>query len=75
MEKTVTYETNGIGLMGFIFLVFLLLKLTGIGSVAHWSWWWVTCPLWLPTVIYLGIIVGLAFFSLVIGSFVAIFGR
>jgi hypothetical protein len=28
-----------------LFLVFLILKLTG---VINWSWWWVTSPLWLP---------------------------
>lgn len=28
-----------------IFIVFLVLKLTGSIS---WSWWWVTAPLWLP---------------------------
>lgn len=26
-----------------LFIVFLILKLTG---VITWSWWWVTCPLW-----------------------------
>ena len=26
-----------------LFLVFLVLKLTG---VITWSWWWVTAPLW-----------------------------
>lgn len=30
-----------------LFLVFLILKLTGI---INWSWWWVTSPLWLPLV-------------------------
>lgn len=30
-----------------LFLVFLVLKLTGI---INWSWWWVTSPLWLPLV-------------------------
>jgi hypothetical protein len=75
MTKTVTYKVNGIGLMGFIFLIFLLLKLAGIGEVAHWSWWWVTCPLWLPTAIYWGFVVGLAVIALIIGVFVAIFGR
>lgn len=28
---------------GILFVVFLVLKLTGEIS---WSWWWVTCPLW-----------------------------
>lgn len=34
---------NGVGLAGFVFLVFLILKLT---NVIAWSWWWVTAPLW-----------------------------
>ena len=31
-----------------LFLVFLVLKLTG---VITWSWWWVTAPLWAPVVL------------------------
>jgi hypothetical protein len=27
-----------------LFIVFLVLKLTG---VIGWSWWWITCPLWI----------------------------
>lgn len=27
-----------------LFLIFLVLKLCG---VITWSWWWVTCPLWI----------------------------
>jgi hypothetical protein len=30
-----------------LFIVFLILKLTG---TIDWSWWWVTCPLWLGPV-------------------------
>jgi hypothetical protein len=29
------------------------MKLAGIGQVATWSWWWVTCPLWGPAAIVL----------------------
>ena len=29
-----------------LFLIFLVLKLTGKTVVASWSWWWVTVPLW-----------------------------
>jgi len=39
-----------------LFLVFLVLKLTGLIT---WSWWWVTAPLWLPVtiiVIVLGVL-------------------
>lgn len=32
-----------IGLPNLLFLVFLVLKLTG---KIDWSWWWITCPLW-----------------------------
>jgi hypothetical protein len=30
-----------------LFLIFLVLKLTGL---INWSWWWVTSPLWIPLV-------------------------
>ena len=39
-----------------LFIVFLILKLTGN---IDWSWWWVTSPLWIP------IAVALAFIMLV----------
>ena len=29
-----------------MFILFLGLKLAGVGPVASWSWWWVTAPLW-----------------------------
>ena len=34
----------GLGLGEVLFIVFLILKLTG---VIDWSWWWVTAPLWI----------------------------
>jgi hypothetical protein len=37
-----------IGLGGLLFLVFLVLKLTGIVA---WSWLWVLAPLWIPVVL------------------------
>ncbi|MCL2651156.1 MAG: hypothetical protein FWD60_09070 [Candidatus Azobacteroides sp.] len=40
--------SKGIGLCGFVFLIFLVLKLAEIGVVASWSWWWITAPLWIP---------------------------
>jgi hypothetical protein len=30
-----------------LFFVFLILKLSGIGVVAEWSWWWVASPVWI----------------------------
>lgn len=34
---------NGIGLLTVLFLIFMVLKLTGH---IDWSWWYVTLPLW-----------------------------
>jgi membrane protein YdbS with pleckstrin-like domain len=43
-------KSSGIGLTGVLFVVFLVLKLTGN---IDWSWWWVTSPLWIPIAIAL----------------------
>ena len=40
--------SSGIGLGSILFIVFLVLKLTG---TIDWSWWWVTSPLWIPLAI------------------------
>jgi hypothetical protein len=42
--------SSGIGISGAVFIVFLVLKLTGH---INWSWWWVTSPLWIPIVLVL----------------------
>lgn len=52
-DKDTAPAQGGIGLCGATFLVFLVLKLTGH---IDWSWWWVTAPLWLPTVVIIGIV-------------------
>jgi hypothetical protein len=44
-NSTNSFET---GLPTLLFIVFLVLKLTGN---IDWSWWWVTSPLWLPGVL------------------------
>ncbi len=43
-------SSGGVGFGGLLFLVFLVLKLTG---VIAWSWWWVTAPLWAPLLLAL----------------------
>jgi hypothetical protein len=45
--------SSGIGCGTLVFLIFLTLKLAGIGQVAEWSWWWVSSPLWIPIVLVL----------------------
>lgn len=56
-------SSGGIGLGGFVFLIFLTLKLAEIGPVATWSWWWVTAPLWIPLGIVLTIFLGVLVFA------------
>lgn len=55
MKKTTS--SSGIGLTTVLFLIFLILKLTGN---IDWSWWWVTSPLWIPLALVLSIM-GIAF--------------
>lgn len=43
-----------IGLPGILFIVFLVLKLTG---VVAWSWLWVTAPLWIGAALFVAIVV------------------
>lgn len=48
-----------IGLPGLVFIVFLVLKLTGY---IDWSWWWVTAPLWVGVAIGLTMVaIGVCF--------------
>ena len=54
MKVNVT-NSSGVGLGTILFIVFLVLKLTG--SIA-WSWWWVTAPLWIP-VLFVVIVIGI----------------
>jgi len=44
-ENAAPIVVSGVGLPTILFVVFLVLKLTG--HIA-WSWWWVTAPLWIP---------------------------
>jgi len=45
---------NGIGFFSVLFLIFLVLKLTGNIT---WSWWWVTAPLWVPIALLIIIVI------------------
>ena len=54
-------EETGIGLDTILFVVFLILKLTGY---IDWSWWWVTASLWIPVAIGL---VAIVIFVIILG--------
>jgi len=58
MATTSTRRSGGIGIAMALFLIFLVLKLTGL---IDWSWWWVTAPLWVSFLV--GFIGGLIAFS------------
>jgi hypothetical protein len=51
-KTTTTY--SGVNLSSVLFIVFLILKLTGN---IDWNWWWITSPLWIPAALL--IIVGI----------------
>ncbi len=55
-------SSSGIGLTGVLFVVFLVLKLTGN---IDWSWWWVTSPLWIPVALALSFFV-IIFFLIIL---------
>lgn len=44
-KSSSSFPLVGTGLLPLLFVVFLVLRLTG---VIAWSWWWVTAPLWGP---------------------------
>lgn len=46
MEKD--NKSTGLGFGTILFLIFLTLKLAGVGIVANWSWVWIFAPLWIP---------------------------
>jgi hypothetical protein len=53
--KTSDVLGNGLSFARVLFIVFLVLKLTGNTIVASWSWWWVTSPLWIGFALIIGI--------------------
>ena len=48
------FSGNGLSLSYILFVVFLVLKLTG---QITWSWWWVTAPLWGPVALVFVILI------------------
>lgn len=65
MSKTSGAVGSGLTFLEVLFLIFLVLKLTGKTVVATWSWWWVTAPLWGGLAIVLVIfLIGLLFIGL-----------
>lgn len=47
-------SSSGIGMPAILFLIFLVLKLTGY---INWSWWWVTAPMWAGVILVLIVVI------------------
>ena len=69
MSNQKSSSSSGIGLFGATFLVFLVLKLTEIGPVAHWSWVWVASPLWIGFGLWLAIVAAVVAVAFVAARF------
>ena len=52
-KSKLTISIGNLSLSTILFIVFLVLKLTGYIT---WSWWWVTAPLWVGPALFFGII-------------------
>jgi hypothetical protein len=50
---------------GLLFLVFLVLKLQ---DTISWSWWWVTAPLWGPSVLVIIALIFVAMCTTILGT-------
>lgn len=51
-----TNKTASFPILGILGLIFITLKLAGIGIVSSWSWLWVLSPFWIPLAIFLTIV-------------------
>lgn len=52
-KNKLTISIGNLSLSTVLFIVFLVLKLTGYIT---WSWWWVIAPLWVGPALFFGII-------------------
>lgn len=51
MTRNKQNGSAGFPILTILFLIFLTLKLAGVGTVATWSWWAVTSPLWAGSIL------------------------
>jgi len=56
-------STASFPIFGVLGLIFVTLKLAGIGTVATWSWWLVTLPFYGPVVVALGLVLVAVIFA------------
>ncbi len=64
MEKSKTIDL--VSLPTGVFLIFLTLKLLGLGIVKDWSWIWVFSPLWIPFALIVTIVIIVMTFKIIV---------
>jgi len=65
MEKN--NKSTSLGFGTIVFLIFLTLKLAGLGMVATWSWWWVFSPILIPLAAILIPLAAIVIILLIVG--------
>ena len=66
MSNSNSTASGGVGCLTILGLIFVALKLTEVGKVATWSWWWVLAPFWIQAilvVVILTVVLGGAFIA------------
>ena len=57
MTRNKQNGSAGFPILTVLFLIFLTLKLAGVGVVATWSWWAVTSPLWGGAILIIALVI------------------
>lgn len=65
-------SSGGVGIFTVLLILFIALKLLKVDPVAHWSWWWVLSPLWIPlgliALVFVLFVIGLGIYKLAKGD-------
>lgn len=61
---------EGASSLFMLFIVFLVLKLT---NTIHWSWWWVSSPLWAGIAFVIAVVVLYVVSTVVVGAAVGLY--
>lgn len=67
MSENKAYATVSGNFSTLLLVLFIGLKLAGVGVVATWSWWWVLAPAWIPLALVLLVLAGVFSTALCVG--------
>jgi hypothetical protein len=63
MSNVTVNSYQGVGLGGWLTLIFVTLKLVGFIT---WSWWWVLSPIWIGAGIFLAVFLFILLLGIVV---------